>query len=194
MLTGSAAAMMSAEGPPFGGAGRPLIDRDREVSRLSDLVAKVGVRGGARADAVRDTVPRSFADVDLPEMRLGKLNDPAARALLRETAFAGRLADIDADARVLLLLGAEDEAPVETHPRAAEAILDRAVALAVSRSPVAAGLGRITGERFEFRRPPNVPTRLKCIRAFSFRLPAVDPVRAGWWPTSRVRRHVRQRQ
>ena len=38
--------------------------------------------------AVRESVPTWLADVGLPELRLGRLDDSAARALLRETASA----------------------------------------------------------------------------------------------------------
>ena len=53
----------------------------------------------------------------------------------------------------MLLLAALDEAPIATHLRAAEALLGQAVGISVLETAVAAGLGRIAGERFDFRHP-----------------------------------------
>ena len=153
--------------------------------------------------AVRETAPSVVDDAGLPELRVGGLDDSAARALLRETApalsagleervlreaagnplalielpasaagfgdrlgieplpltmrlesaFAGRLVGVAADGRLLLLLAALDEAPIEMHARAAESLLGRAVEASALGSVVTAGLGAIAGERFEFRHP-----------------------------------------
>ena len=53
----------------------------------------------------------------------------------------------------MLLLLALDEVPIETHLRAAEALLGRTVDVAVLEPVAGAGLGRIAADRFEFRHP-----------------------------------------
>ena len=143
-----------------GGLGLP----EMRPGGLDDSAARALLRetasalsGDVQERILREAAGNPLALIELPEASAGFKDRPGIKPLpltaRLETAFASRLADVKEDTRVLLLLAALDEAPIVTHLRAAEALLGRAVEMTALEPAVAAGLGRIADERFEFRHP-----------------------------------------
>ena len=142
------------------GSGLPEL----HVAGLDDSAARALLRETApalpadvRERVLREAAGNPLALIELPAAVAGFDDRPGLEPLPLttriESAFADRLADLGPDARLLLLLTALDEAPIESHVRAAESLLGRPVSGAALRSAVAAGLGEAVDDRFEFRHP-----------------------------------------
>jgi hypothetical protein len=154
-----------------------LAARDAVPSGLDDAglpeLRVVGLDDSAARSLLREAAPTLPADLQERVLReaagnpLALMELPAAAARYTdrpgveplpltarlESAFAGRIADVKEDARLLLLLAALDDGPIERQARAAGILLGQAVDAAAFGSAAAVGLGSIAGERFEFRHP-----------------------------------------
>lgn len=134
------------------------------VAGLDDSAARALLRETAptlpadvREQVLREAAGNPLALIELPAARGGSGDhfgiEPLPLTARLESAFAGRLADVGADARLLLLLTALDEVPIEHHVRAAESLLGQPVSASALGPAVSAGLGTIVDGRFEFRHP-----------------------------------------
>jgi len=131
-------------------------------------------------------LPSAAAELQLDPQLVA--SEPLPLTTRLELAFASRLPDLDADARMLLLLAALHDGELHELNRAASALSGGAVGLAAWTHAAEAGLGTLTGARFRFRHPlirsaveqaATAEERRQAHAALAKAL-AADPDRAVW--------------
>jgi len=172
-----------------------------QIGRLDDDAARslLDVRGADLSEdlkvrVLQEAAGNPLALTELPIAASGLKLEPTSGfetfplTARLERAFAGRLGDLDADARALLLVAALDEAEPDRLTAAAERFRGGAISPHGWATAVAAGLGELAPEGFRFRHPlvrsaveqaASVDERRRAHAALAETL-ADDPDRAAW--------------